>query len=59
MKMTIRAILNSCDLTIYQDTSIGRSFVARSFLSNFKDIEIKQVFNIAKIVGYLGLMTKL
>ena len=59
IKMTIKATLNGYDFTIYQDIGIGRSFVVCSFLFNFKDIEIKRIPNITKIVSYLGLMTKL
>jgi hypothetical protein len=58
MRMTIRATPNRPDLTICQDIGIGRSLVFRSFLSNFKDVEIKQAF-IAKIAGYLDCGIKL
>jgi hypothetical protein len=59
MKMTIKAISNSCDLTMYRDIGIGCVLVVRSFLSNFYNVEIKQTPALAKINGYLDSITKL
>jgi hypothetical protein len=58
IRMMIRTTPNRPDLIVYQDTDIGRSFVFCFFLSNFKDVEIKQTL-IAKIAGYLGCSIKL
>ncbi len=58
MRITIWTILNKPDLIVCQDIGIGCSLVSRSFLSNFKNVEIKQAF-IVKIAGYLDCNIKL
>ena len=58
IKITIQLILNSQDFTVCQDIGTNRLFVARSFLSHFKDVKIIQIEIPVKISGYLGPVTK-